>query len=1190
MAKDEKSPPLAVNQLKTVLDNAPVAVFASAVESKRLLYMNRLAKELFLRDTEGEEACCYHTAGFDSPCPFCRARQMSRSELLVREYVHPDSGRVYQLSGKIIDWDGVPAHIEYIVDVSDQKREEEKSKVIREELQEIFSNILCGLCVYSLEGNRIVPVFHNAAFYDIMGYSEEHIRMVEKETSYLNVHPDDLDSLKEKVQRAIREEGILQHTYRVWNDRKAQYGWICLQGSVKSYENGTRVLYGVYSDVSERLRIEQYFQTIIKKLPGGIAVVRYMKDGKMIPEYLSDGFAAMTGMTLEEAWQLYENDALAGVHPDDRQAIKHKMGNYINSHENSCELVYRLKTGADRYVWVKNTLSVIQSNGGEGKVYAVYNDITREREEQERVRKQYNELIIQHYRTPGPGALIVGHCNITKGKIFDIVDYTNSDLLTRFGTDRERFFRGLSGFITEERERNHFLENYLNAPALAAYEQGRTEVLQIYFVQLPGDLKGRYVQIKMNMLIQPDSGDLTGILTVQDITEKTISTRILRQMSVTGYDFVADLDLYADQYKILYYKNEGCELPPQQGSLSGQMVYMLSNRVVPKDREEYQRGLNPQEMLKRLEKGPYTFAFAVKSAAGDIRIKNMNVAAIDLRLRRVCLSRTDITDSVREQQGLLNMIAYTFELACFIQVSSRQLTMYTRQTVLENLSPFVIEAYDRSVLNFTKKYAAQNEEAVKAEFGLDRMLERLKEKPTGYDFVFSHCVDGELRYKQVNVLWGDENHSMVCMVRADVTEMLAAERRAKKELEDALKFAEEANRAKSDFLSAMSHDIRTPMNAIIGMTTLAAAHSGDRQRVEDCLEKISLSSRHLMSLINDVLDMSKIERSKVALNRARISIFELLRQINVMIEPQMQSAGLHFEIEKSGVCHEYFYGDLLRINQILINILSNAAKFTPKGGTVQFKIEELLADEADQIRYRFTVRDTGVGMPEPFLEHLFEAFSRGSQTGNIEGTGLGLSITKGLVDLMQGSISVESKVGVGSVFRVELSFPCALPEPDQPEPNAPQACGGPQDPKVLKGCCFLIAEDNSINAEIICGLLEMEGVETVIKPDGAQAVKAFLETPPETYDAVLMDIRMPEMNGYEAARAIRASGRPDSKQIPIVAMTANAYAEDVRAAFDAGMNAHLSKPVDIDELRSTLKKLLQKRAADRNERLERHKE
>lgn len=921
----------------------------------------------------------------------------------------------------------------------------------------------------------------------------------------------------------------------------------------------------------EKERLEQYFQTLVKNLPGGVAVVRYAEYGRMKPEFLSDGFASMTRMTLAEAWDLYREDAMAGVHPADRAFVNEQMDAYLAGGASHCAIEYRLKSGEGGYIWVQNTLSLIQSEGGERRVYAVYNDISQKRREREQLRRQYNDLLLQHYRTPGPNAIIVGHCNITQNEILEIIDYTGSKLLETFGTQRECFFTGLAGLIVSPKERETFLGIYLNEPALAAFREKNTQRVLDCFIQLPQEAAGRYVQVSMNMVSTPDSGDVTGILTITDITEQIVTDRILHRLSVMGYDFVMDLDLSHDHYRILACNEHGRDLPCSRGCHTQWVAERLRTGVVPRDREQYQKGLDPQMIRERLRReGPYTFAFSVEDETGEIRTKNITISEVDLRLGRVCLVRADITASVRQQQGLLHVIAYTFELAGFVDLASRRLTLYTQQTVQENLPPYYLENYEQAIQRFVAQYALQEGQAeVGAQFQVNTMVRNLEQKPAGYDFLFPYSGREGERYKQINVMWGDVNHSTICLVRADVTDMVTAERRSRKALEDALQSAKEANRAKSDFLSNMSHDIRTPMNAIMGMTALAQAHLDDRARVEDCLQKISLSSNHLLSLINDILDMSKIERAQLTLNRMEVSVPDLMGQLSAMMEPQARAAGVCLRLCSQGVNHEHFYGDPLRINQVLINLLSNAVKFTPEGGLVECLAQELGPGRtAGHARYRFTVRDTGVGMTETFLEHIFEPFIRSSNISRVEGTGLGLSIVKGLVDLMDGEIRVESRLKEGTVCQVELECEIAA----ETVPHAVEQPAVPLQP--FKGRCFLVAEDNAINAEILCELLQMQGASTVVRSDGAQAVQAFLSAPPGAYDAVLMDIQMPGMNGYEATRVIRAINRPDAGQIPIIAMTANAFAEDVQAAHEAGMDAHVAKPIDMAVLRAALSRVL----------------
>lgn len=964
------------------------------------------------------------------------------------------------------------------------------------------------------------------------------------------------------------EPAVFEEYGRFYSTYFKEYDWDGIPAYVKYVRDVT-------DDVlvqKEKERLEQYFQTVLKHLPGGAAVVHYDKAGNMVPEFLSDGFAELVGMSPEMAWKLYQNDALTGVHPDDRELLKEQLKRCISEGREHYELEYRIKKGEQGYVWVKAIFSLILSEGGEAKVYVDYHDITAERENAKRLRQQYQEQILQHYLTPGPNVMILGHCNITKNRILEIDDHTDSDLLKTFGSVREEFFCGVSTLVVDPDEREDFLRSYLNAPSLASFRKGETEVLRRYFVRLPKEDKGRYAQFKVNLLETPDTGDITGILTVTDVTDHVVQSQILHQISVNSCDMIVDVDVPADTYTIMSCADS--KEVPVQGSHSECITQLVEKQVLPKEREHIEKMLNSDYMLERLKKdGTYTFSYSIVGTDGGIRTKKIVVTAIDLRLGRVCLARTDITDSMREQRGLLNMIAYTFELACFIELDSNALTLYSRETVIKNLPPYTIPDYDSKVMYFSGWFdEGHDTDEIAARFTVENMLKRLEQEPKGYDFVLPYRGKAGIRYKQVNVLWGDENRSTICLVRADITDVIETERRSKEALEEALAQAEKANRAKSEFLSSMSHDIRTPMNAIIGMTTLGLANLDNQERVENYLKKISSSSRHLLSLINDILDMSKIERGGISLKCTHLSFKKLVDQLVSMMEPQARAAGITFACEMGELLHETCLGDSLRINQILINLVGNALKFTPEGGRVTFGMDELPSCRGEGWnRYRFTVRDTGIGMTQEFMEHLFEPFTRSGSVSKVEGTGLGLSITKGLIDLMGGTVRVDSRPGKGTSFIVELEFEASHSEQEEKD----QAADCDQaETELLSGYHFLAAEDNALNSEILCELLKMHGASVIVKENGEQAVEEFARAEPGTYDAILMDVQMPVMNGFEAARAVRRLPREDAAAIPIVAMTANAFAEDVQAALDAGMNEHVAKPVDMQVLCEVLRKIL----------------
>ena len=392
-------------------------------------------------------------------------------------------------------------------------------------------------------------------------------------------------------------------------------------------------------------------------------------------------------------------------------------------------------------------------------------------------------------------------------------------------------------------------------------------------------------------------------------------------------------------------------------------------------------------------------------------------------------------------------------------------------------------------------------------------------------------------------------------------QMVKLEQETNKELNQLRMVAESANAAKSTFLNNMSHDIRTPMNAIIGFTNIALKQN-PKPEVKACLDKISDSSEHLLALINDVLDISRIESGKVQYTPAPVDITEVSDSVLSIMYGYLSNRDITFQTELGQPQTRYVLTDAVRVREVLVNILGNAVKFTNDGGTVTYAVSYHPGEDDRHVNVRYRISDTGIGMSEEFVTHIFDEFSQeehGART-QYKGTGLGMAITKRYVDLMGGTISVESKKGVGSTFTVELTMEIA----DSCEGKKTDFAVGKVD---LHGLKVLLAEDNDLNAEIAIVQLEELGMHITRAVDGEEAVRCFAENPQGTFDIILMDVMMPKMNGYEETKAIRSiQNRPDAAEIPIIAMTANAFAEDVQASLDAGMNGHLSKPIVIDEV------------------------
>lgn len=431
------------------------------------------------------------------------------------------------------------------------------------------------------------------------------------------------------------------------------------------------------------------------------------------------------------------------------------------------------------------------------------------------------------------------------------------------------------------------------------------------------------------------------------------------------------------------------------------------------------------------------------------------------------------------------------------------------------------------------------------------------------DFIIQCCTFGVFLIILVVLIFAllKKSKSILALTE-EINGLLEQTQIAKSELEVAKNKAENASDAKTDFLSKMSHDIRTPINGVIGMTDIAKKHIDDKARVEDCLAKIDTAAHHLLSLINDVLDMSRIESGKTVISHESVDMRRFANNCISIVQGQMIDRSLEFETNTKNVFHPHVYGDELRLRQILINLFSNSIKFTPDGGKIIFNMREVGSTD-DKVTYEIQVADTGIGMSEEFLQKIWEPFTQdeGGAKSKYKGTGLGTSITKQFVDLMGGDIQVESRLNEGSKFTITITFDIDKEAVDTLDVKRVVT---------IKGAKVLLADDNDLNREIATEILVEHGAMVDEAEDGQVCVDKFKSSPTGFYDIILMDCMMPVMDGLEATRNIRDLHRQDARSIPIIALTANAFDEDIKKTKEAGMNAHISKPIEVPVLLKTI--------------------
>ncbi len=489
------------------------------------------------------------------------------------------------------------------------------------------------------------------------------------------------------------------------------------------------------------------------------------------------------------------------------------------------------------------------------------------------------------------------------------------------------------------------------------------------------------------------------------------------------------------------------------------------------------------------------------------------------------------------------------------------------QTVTEAKFSALVAAFSNAV-------DAQYREEYQKRFGLQNLKKVVQQKKNEY-YEFMAEQNGETHWigAEAVVVHPENQDSMIVYSERIMDVAKKEEEENRRVLQNALDMAEQANHAKTTFLNSMSHDIRTPMNAIIGFTALATAHIDDTALVKDYLRKIATSGDHLLSLINDILDMSRIESGSMKIEEAQVHLPTLLQEIKTIVQPDIEAKQMCFLIDTGEIKNEEVLCDKLHFSQVMLNLLSNAVKYTPAAGKIEIHVRQKVSVRPDYACYEFHVKDNGIGMSEEFQKHVFESFTREqTQTvSGIQGSGLGMAITKNILDMMGGTISVHSETNVGTAFIVTLQFKIAAETGKAVVQEADNVSGATID---LKGRKVLLAEDNELNREIATAILEDIGVAVSCVSNGIEVVDEIAHSVPGQYDLILMDIQMPLMDGYTATREIRTLDNPEIADIPIIALTANAFDSDKKKALKTGMNGYVAKPISTEKLMEAMREAL----------------
>ena len=677
------------------------------------------------------------------------------------------------------------------------------------------------------------------------------------------------------------------------------------------------------------------------------------------------------------------------------------------------------------------------------------------------------------------------------------------------------------------------------------------------------------------------------------LRENVLSNLCQCYYSIYLFDLENDLEEAIWQEDFIYQQNE---FP--KGSLKVYYSKFVREYVYADDQEKMRRAADPEFLRQTLSEEHPVYDVDFRRVYQDhlewVRSRFSIAEMRNGQVTKVVFANMNINDQKLEEleeeqqkklyfesKNIIKGLSSFYHSVFYVDLAESTFHAFK---IREDLKNYLAgsSSYEKLKTAYQSLIHESHREQFARELSVGEIRKNIMEGDTIYSKEYRRKYGGYYGWMRLHIILAESRNGIpvkIILAAHSVEEEKEQEERNKKALLAAYEAAKKANEAKSSFLAQMSHDIRTPMNAIIGMSSIASSHLHDTEKVKDCLTKIDMSSGHLLDLIDEILDMSKIEKGKIELTEGPFCMRELITDINSITRPEALQKEHELLFKTEELTHVHLVGDAGRLRQVLINLITNAVKYTPRGGRIIVTIKEVLGRMPGYASFVFSVEDNGIGMDEEFLNYIFVPFSRADdvKARKVQGTGLGMSIAHGIISAMNGNIQVESKKGEGSRFIVTLNLKIAAP--DQVEEHRvsglmtyEETQEGARALGILRGKRLLLVEDNELNMEIAETILTEAGFLVDKAENGKQALSMFMDSESGYYQAVLMDLQMPVMDGYTAAKEIRNSGHPQAETIPVIALTANAFAEDMAKALAAGMNDHVSKPIDYGRLIKVLKK------------------
>lgn len=925
-------------------------------------------------------------------------------------------------------------------------------------------------------------------------------------------------------------------------------------------------------------------EEMLEQIPTGVGVYD-VTDSSVRKIYLNEGYYQMIGASRDDRHMYDDINTVNAVAPSDASGLVAEAQRAIRE-QRPLDYRFRIKDGSGKYRWIAISANHKPVGNGTERFFAAYYDIDELVRTQEQL-KEKEMLLTETLKYSGTTHFIYYPDRHRYEAILLADKYKK--LPTAMDDFPDSFIRFVS-MLDEDAEQYREMIRKIDC----GYEEAECAVRMMYMgsyswyrvhCQRIVDMDGRYVRA-IGSAVPIDSYIIAERNFAEEKNRKgALSNGLLVATSVNvTKDFAIDVNnsevfshLTDDADKLL---KEAVQYEPAIRSQNPETLKVLLDGAIQIPDKEQQRrfieDFSHAGMMKLYESGKreLTLEYRRRTSRGLIWVSTHLVMITDPGSGDTIafFYTTDINERMIYQKITGRIISGNFETVGYLDIGNEKL--YLRNNAEDSDTLFTVYDWQEALKKALGGFIAKSKESGAVNgIDLESIVTHLEKEDVYTQYFTTTIKRSDLPhspFKKIKNDWFylDENKDMIVIIQTDTTEIFEQEREYRDKMAEALKLAESANQAKTQFLSRISHDIRTPLGAITSMTQFARQDMGDRDKLSDDLDKIETSGEFLLSLINDILDMSRIDSGKIELHPEPYSYDEFMNNVRNMFVPLCKDKGIKLEL-KENRNDASIMADKVRLNQIMLNMVSNAVKYTMPGGTIKVYASGRERDDG-MVDIRVSVKDSGIGMSREFQNIMFDPFSQEfsnpARPENASGTGLGLTLIKRLTDIMGGKIRVESDLGRGTKIEVSFVFPKA-----EPVEKDDKGADGKGNEGQLSGT-VLLAEDNAINVEIALRLLNALGLSVVVARDGREAMSLFADSAEGSYAAVLMDIQMPLMNGYDAAKSIRGLKRNDAQTVPIIAMTADAFKEDARQAEKVGMNDFVTKPVDAAKFEMTLRK------------------